>query len=151
AERRREIGTLRALGANRKGILALFLSEAIAMGAVGSVVGVWFGRQLAQWMVGMVTFSMSGQFLMKMEVPKLQFQASEFGKAVAIGSVVSLIAASWPSLRATLIQPLEAMKKHGQVAGRGSRIARFSPFIGLFLMVTYAISVTYQLSAKLGL
>src|SRR6185295_6227341 len=84
AERRREIGTLRALGANRKGILALFLSEAIVMGAVGSVVGVWLGRQLARWMVGMVTFSMSGQLLTKIEVPKLQFQSSEFGKAVAI-------------------------------------------------------------------
>src|SRR4029077_2380850 len=41
AERKKEIGTLRALGATRAGILRLILSEALVMGAVGAFIGVW--------------------------------------------------------------------------------------------------------------
>jgi putative ABC transport system permease protein len=150
AERRREIGTLRALGASRKGILALFLSEALAMGAVGSLAGVWFGRKLAQVMVGMVTFSMEGQFLMKMETPVLQFKSSDFGQAVWIGAIVALIAASWPSLRATLIQPLDAMRKHeGSIPRSAFNIMRHAPMIGAAMLIYYAISVTTQFTAGL--
>src|SRR4029077_15256084 len=41
AERKKEIGTLRALGATRIGVLRLILSEALVMGAVGAFIGVW--------------------------------------------------------------------------------------------------------------
>ena len=39
AERKKEIGTLRALGATRASILRLILSEALVMGAVGVACG----------------------------------------------------------------------------------------------------------------
>jgi putative ABC transport system permease protein len=46
-ERTREIGTLRALGLKRRGVLRLFAAESLLLGAVGSVAGVLL--TLASW------------------------------------------------------------------------------------------------------
>src|ERR1019366_4849914 len=54
AERIREIGTLRALGATQNKIMRLFLFEAICMGLVGSALGVVMGRVVASYLVNMV-------------------------------------------------------------------------------------------------
>ncbi len=50
AERVREIGTLRALGTKRQGIVQLFLLEGIIIGLVGGVLGVLSGM-LAAWII----------------------------------------------------------------------------------------------------
>ncbi len=139
AERKREIGTLRALGATRAGILALFLSEAVAMGIIGAFGGAWIGRLLASAMVDLVTHSMSSQYLTRIEVATLQFTPDQVIMAVALGGVAAFVAALWPSLRATMIQPLEAMRN--REVGEGSNrlgLARFTPHLGFFMMTVMA-------------
>src|SRR5260221_8741815 len=45
--RRAGIGILRAIGASRSMVLALFLGEALLLGTVGAILGVGLGRLLA--------------------------------------------------------------------------------------------------------
>jgi putative ABC transport system permease protein len=146
AERRREIGTLRALGAPRKGILSLFLAEALAIGSLGSMTGVWFGRVLSHWLVARVTYAMSSQFVMKMEVPRLEYHSSEFLHACVIGAIVSVAAALLPALRATLIQPLEAMRKNEVAARDRNLLVRLTPAFGALMLTYYALSSTFHWS-----
>jgi len=148
AERKREIGTLRALGATRRGILILFISEAVAMGALGAFVGAWLGRGLAGVLVKLIAQGMSSQYLTKIEVTKLQFDSADVIRAVLIGTVAALIAAAWPSYKATRIQPLEAMRRQevGEDAGRRG-FFKYSPWLG-FAMLLYVSIVSALQVAK---
>jgi putative ABC transport system permease protein len=151
AERKREIGTLRALGATRVSILALFLSEAVAMGAVGAFIGAWIGRGIASAMVGMVTGSMSSQYLTRIEVSHLMFGPGEVLRAVLLGAGAAFLAALWPSFRATMIQPLEAMRQRElgeDAAQRG--FYRYMPWIGAGLLGFMAITTLLGLPARYG-
>ncbi len=47
-ERTREIGTVMALGTRRRGVIAMFVLEGIALGALGGIVGVLLGIGLAK-------------------------------------------------------------------------------------------------------
>jgi putative ABC transport system permease protein len=141
AERRREIGTLRALGATRAGILTLFLSEAVAMGAAGAFAGAWMGRGLASVLVGLVTRSMSTQYLTRIEVAHLQFGSSDVVRAVLLGAGAGFVAALWPSARASTIEPLEAMRGR-DTDGSWSSVYRWFPWIGSAMLAYVGISST---------
>ncbi|MGK5082931.1 FtsX-like permease family protein [Bdellovibrionota bacterium FG-1] len=135
AERKREIGTLRALGATRGGILTLFLSEAVVMGAMGAFVGAWLGRGLAAVLLSLVTRSMSSQYLTRIDVSTLLFGPGEVLRAVALGATAAFLAALFPAWRATTIDPLEAMRHHevGENANQQG-FFRYSPWIGVGLL-----------------
>ncbi len=47
-ERTREIGTIRAMGTKRRGVLALFLTEGLILGVLGGTLGVVFGIATAK-------------------------------------------------------------------------------------------------------
>jgi putative ABC transport system permease protein len=143
AERKKEIGTLRALGATRSSILILFLTESVAMGAIGSFLGSFLGRGLASFMVKLVAASMTNQYMIPVEVSRLHFTPQDIGLAVLLGAITSLGAAFWPSYRATLIQPLEAMRR--QEVGEGAQkqgAMRYAPVAGVvFLGLGWLYSV----------
>ncbi|NDC39894.1 MAG: FtsX-like permease family protein, partial [Proteobacteria bacterium] len=135
AERKKEIATLRALGASRRSVLTLFLSEAITMGALGSLLGAGCGRIFAGALVGMVTRAMSAQYLTPIQVHKITFGSKEVLGAVLLGSLASGVAALWPALRATQIHPLEALKtSSGSLSERQSRVQNLIPAIGILLL-----------------
>jgi len=145
AERRREIGTLRALGATRVGILILFLSEAVVMGVVGAFGGVWLGRWLSTILLKTVTTSLSHQYMMPIKSSKVVFGSEEMILGIILGAGASFIAALIPSFRATYIQPLEAMRKSElsqQVAKKN--IFTLSLVTGLLLLIFLTISSNYQ-------
>jgi putative ABC transport system permease protein len=135
AERRKEIGTLRALGTKRSGILALFLSESVAMGTVGAFIGAFLGRGLAGYLVASVTRAMTEQFRHEVGATALHFDVRTVVSAVAIGAASSLVAALVPSLKATRVEPIEAMKRKAtgeQSAKRG--IGRYFGWIGAAML-----------------
>lgn len=145
AERKKEIGTLRALGAPRGGILALFLTEATLMGLMGSLGGALLGRILAHFLLRTVTETMTSQYLTKIEVGRLQFGGRDLFIAVALGTVASALAAAWPSYRATRIAPLEAMKRQelGEDASKRGFFG-LSPWIGLGMLLFLSLSARSQ-------
>ncbi|HEX4922784.1 MAG TPA: ABC transporter permease, partial [Bdellovibrionales bacterium] len=138
AERRREIGTLRALGSTRRGILALFLSEAVVMGFIGSALGVWGGALLAQLLIGIVSESVSTQYMTQIKPSALVFGTPEILKGLALGCAAAFFAALWPSLKATRVHPLEAMKKNASVESSSHFGAPL--YFGIALLIYFTIS-----------
>ncbi len=137
AERRKEIGTLRALGVTRIGVLVLFLSEAIAMGVIGALFGAFSGRGLASLMVSSVAHSMteSSMSMNQIQPNDLHLSLEYMGIALLIGVLVSVVASFIPSYKATLVPPIEAMKfkEVGEnISKKG--FYRYSGWVGLVLI-----------------
>jgi putative ABC transport system permease protein len=92
-ERRREIGTLMALGATPALISRLFLGKALVIGLAGGVLGYFAGTALAVGL-GPAWAGISVQ-----PVPSLATAA------VLLAAVVSLVASYLPARRAALVDP----------------------------------------------
>ena len=97
-ERTGEIGLLVALGARRRTILALFLGEAVALAAVGGLIGLVAGVGLAQ-VVGLL-------------VPALPVHTPwSFAVLAEVSAVlIGLAAGVLPARKATTLDPVEALR-----------------------------------------
>ncbi|MDP2826651.1 MAG: ABC transporter permease [Sulfuritalea sp.] len=97
-ERTNEIGLLVALGARRQTILGLFLGEAVALAAIGGLVGLLLGIGLAQ---------LIGLFFPALPVhTPLSFVVLAEALAVAIGLAAGVL----PARRAARLDPVEALR-----------------------------------------
>jgi putative ABC transport system permease protein len=107
AERRREIGLLRAVGASKGDIRGLILFEASCVGAVFGVTGVALGMAVAHGV----------DVLSRRVVPDFPFKPQSFfafppwllGGAVAFAILCALAGAWVPASRAARLQPAEAL------------------------------------------
>ena len=97
-ERTNEIGLLKALGAREHTILGIFLSEAVALSALGGMVGLVLGIGIAQF--AHLVFP-----ALPVETP-LSFVILAEAVAVAIG----LLAGVLPARRAARLDPVEALR-----------------------------------------
>jgi putative ABC transport system permease protein len=106
--RRPEIGILRALGAGRRGVLWLFLSEALLLGFAGSALGVLLGRLLAEATVGMIADTVNALYLSSRPAPvMLDWREAMMG--IAAGMLVAFVSALGPAREAMRVAPTEAM------------------------------------------
>ncbi len=120
-QRRREIGTLRALGASRLRIRALFTLEATVLGAAGTALGLPLGVLVGQAAIGAVSQSISSLYV-KVNARDVTVTALELGLGIALGVLGSAFAALWPALHASRVQPVEALRRDaaaGMEVGRG--------------------------------
>ncbi|HYR90789.1 MAG TPA: ABC transporter permease [Terriglobia bacterium] len=97
-ERTREIGIRKAIGATQRHILAQFLMEAIALTAVGGILGILVGGAIA--------------VLVRNLVPFLPAAVSLFWVGVGFGTSVGtgLIFGMYPAYRAAILSPIEALR-----------------------------------------
>jgi putative ABC transport system permease protein len=113
-ERTREIGSLRAIGMQRGGVLRMFLLESLLLGLGATVVGALVGATAAGVVnalaihvpAGMQIFLMSDHLHLAVHAPLL------VGSVVLL-SLVSALAAIYPSIRAARLRPVEAMSHFG--------------------------------------
>ncbi|HPI41079.1 MAG TPA: ABC transporter permease, partial [Pseudobdellovibrionaceae bacterium] len=110
AQRRTEIGILRGIGADRRTILWLFIFEALTMGLFGSLLGLYFGEYMGQFLVNDVTSTLSTQFQTTIQAPYIEMTQMTFFKTLAISTFATFLSSLWPSLQATLVHPIEAIK-----------------------------------------
>lgn len=105
-ERTREIGTMMALGVRRRSILALFLLEAAVLGCLGGLGGTLLGSALV-FRVGRtgLHFHMSTSTLHVHPFVDPGFLVG----ALALATAGAVIAALWPSLRASRLRPITAL------------------------------------------
>ena len=108
--RRREIGTLRALGAGRRLVLQLFLGEAMGLACVAAVCGTPAGWLLAQLAVRFTSTTVNTLYVTAAaNVPGLEFWDFVLSAAVAIP--LALIAAAIPAAEAAGTTPLAAVRE----------------------------------------
>jgi putative ABC transport system permease protein len=98
SERTGEIGLMVALGAPRRTMLGLFLGEAVALSALGGVIGLALGMGLAQ--------------LIHVAVPALPVHTPLTFVVLAegIAVVIGLLAGVLPARSAALLDPVEALR-----------------------------------------
>jgi len=98
AERTREIGIRKAIGAKERHIVTQFLSESILISFIGSMIGLIVGVTLAQTI---------GRFVLEFNVP-LSIWAPVMSVVVAI--VVGIASGVMPALKAARMNPLDALR-----------------------------------------
>lgn len=112
-ERTREIGTIRALGMRRAGVVRLFLLEGLALGVVAAVFGVLAGGAMVLYWGGvgipMNTVTLAWLAGGDLLFPKLEF-LSVLRAAAAIVTM-STVAAIYPALSASRLEPREALHR----------------------------------------
>ena len=98
AERTSEIGLLRAVGATRRGILLLFLGEAALLSVLGGTAGLLLG-----WLAALA---------LNLLVPALPVHTPWIYALLAelVALAVGLSAGVLPARRASLLDPLEALR-----------------------------------------
>jgi putative ABC transport system permease protein len=99
AERTREIGIRKSLGARRRDILRQFLVEAATLSTLGAVIGIALGIGIAKGL------SWKFSFLPAAVAPW------SIVAATLLGLVVGIISGVYPARRASLLDPIEALRQ----------------------------------------
>jgi putative ABC transport system permease protein len=110
AQRRREIGIVRALGATRSQIRTLFLLEGGCAGLAGSLVGAIVGAGLSGLAARYVAKSLEGLYGITGQ-PARGVGLLVVGGAIAAGVVASVLAAVFPASAAARVDPVCALQK----------------------------------------
>lgn len=109
-QRRQLVGTLRALGVTRREVFAQVLSEAAALGAAGTVLGLPLGFLLGRFLLGMVTRSI-GDLYFTLSVREVSVTAWTFFKAMGLGTFGAVVASLWPAHEATSTPARDVMRR----------------------------------------
>ena len=109
-ERTREIGTIRALGTRRRGVIAMFVLEGVSLGVLGGVAGVILGVVLARAITGSgiqlpaPPGSTRGFPLQIFVVTEVLWQAFR------LSLVTAALASIYPAWRAARVDVVEALR-----------------------------------------
>lgn len=111
-EKRRDIGVLRSLGARRGTILEIFLAEGLLIGGLGTGLGVALGSLLIAVLKRYPFVQLPGDVYFIERLP-VRPEAGDFAAVVVAALVLCLGAALYPAWRASLLDPVEAIRRQG--------------------------------------
>lgn len=124
-QRRRLLGTLRALGATRRQVFGLVQLEALLLGVSGAAVGVVLGISLGQGLVRLVTRTIQDLYFV-VTVRELILTPWTLAKATGIGVLGTLAAAAPPALEGALTHPRAALVRSELESGIRKRLPTVS-------------------------
>jgi putative ABC transport system permease protein len=113
AQRTRELGLLRALGADRRQVRRSVLTEAVLLGLVGSTLGLAAGVGLAAGLIRLMS-----TFGMNLKTTEMVIGWVTPSTAYVVGVGVTFVAAYLPARRAAGVSPMAALAD-AEVAGVG--------------------------------
>jgi putative ABC transport system permease protein len=136
AQRIREFATLRTIGATRRQILRAVVIEALIVGTLASLVGLFLGFGLAKGLNSL--FSALG-----FDLPSAStvFRTRTVVVSLLVGIIVTLFASLRPALRATRIAPIAAVRE-GATLPPG-RFARWTPYLSAATLVIGILLLGY--------
>ncbi|HZF90957.1 ABC transporter permease [Streptomyces sp.] len=113
AQRTRELGLLRALGADRRQVRRSVLTEALLLGLIGATLGLITGIGLAAGLIELM-----GLLGMSIDTTEMVIGWATPVTAYAVGVGVTFVAAYLPARRAAAVSPMAALSD-AEVAGVG--------------------------------
>jgi putative ABC transport system permease protein len=116
AQRTRETALLRAIGAKKRQVMRSVRLEAVLTGLFASAVGVVVGIGVAQ-----ALRSVLEAFGLGLPSSSTVVQPSTIVISMAIGVIVTVVAASSPARKAAKVKPIEALRDASTDRDRGSR------------------------------
>ncbi|HAM44820.1 MAG TPA: hypothetical protein DCM67_07385, partial [Propionibacteriaceae bacterium] len=147
AERRRDIGMLRAIGTTRRTVMGMFLTESLFQGIIGTGLGL-----VAGWLMALALFAAMQPLVDR--VIHIQFGGPQFSlttwiMSITLGIGVTVVAALLPARSAGRVTPMEAMRPQlGEVYERQVGIRAW---IGVGLMVVSLAGLFSASSSLVGL
>jgi putative ABC transport system permease protein len=113
-ERTREIGTLRAIGMQRREVLWMFLLESLMLGFLATAAGALGGTLLSSGLNALhVHLPLGAQLFLMSDHLHLAVHGSLLLKSIVAITLVTGVAALYPSLRAARLSPVVAMSHFG--------------------------------------
>ena len=131
AQRVREFATLRTIGGSRRQVLKTVLLEALVIGLLASVLGLFLGLGIAKALDAL--FAAIG-----VEFPKTGtvFATRTIFVSILVGVVVTLLASLRPAIKATRVPPIAAVREGATLPV--TRLSRFGP---VFSLATLALGI----------
>ncbi|MDH4139267.1 MAG: FtsX-like permease family protein [Coriobacteriia bacterium] len=108
AERRHDVGMLRAVGASRRTILGIFLAESLAQGIAGTLLGLLAGWGLA--LVSMAALNSLMADLLGLPTANVLFAWETWATAIGLGIGVTVLSSLLPARAASRMTPLDALR-----------------------------------------
>ncbi len=112
AQRTREFATLRTIGASNRQVLGSVLIEALVVGAIASVVGLFLGLLLAKGL-----FKLFDAVGFTLPNSGLVFELRTVVIALTVGILVTVLASVYPGFRATMVPPIAAVREGATLPG----------------------------------
>jgi putative ABC transport system permease protein len=113
-ERTREIGTLRAIGMQRGGVLRMFIYESLLLGLMGTGVGALLGAGLgAALNAAKIPVPLTVQLFLMSDHIQLALHGGGLIRAALFITLVTTLAALYPAYRAARLKPVSAMSHFG--------------------------------------
>ncbi len=136
AQRTREFATLRTLGATRRQVLRSVIVEALVIGILGSVIGLFLGLALAKGLNSV--FKVIG---FDLPTAGTVFETRTVVVCLVVGTVITLIASVRPARRATRVPPIAAVREGAELP-RG-RFARWTPWLSAATLLIGILLLAY--------
>jgi len=141
AERRHDLGMLRALGATRRMILWLILTEGLIQGVVGTALGLVLGYGLGLLAAAAINPVMQQYMHRSLSAPPITLDNLVISISLGIG--ITLFSGLLPARSATKVTPLEALRP--SVVGVETRSRRRGDIVAIVII---AIAVLTLLSGQ---
>jgi putative ABC transport system permease protein len=131
AQRMREFATLRTIGGSRRQVLRSVMLEALVVGILASVIGLFFGLAIAKGLSAL--FSALG-----VEFPSggTVFTTRTIVVSLFVGVVVTLLASLRPAIKATRVPPIAAVREGASLPA--TKLSRWGPVMSI---VTLALGI----------
>jgi lipoprotein-releasing system permease protein len=109
-EKRRDIGVLKSLGASRAAVLQVFLFEGLLIGGLGTLLGSGLGLALIAVLRRYPFVRLPGDVYFIERLP-VRPEAGDFAAVILAALTLCLAAALYPAWRASLLDPVEAIRR----------------------------------------
>jgi putative ABC transport system permease protein len=148
AERRRDIGMLRAIGASRPTVVRLFLVEGLIQGVLGTAIGMVLGYLLA--LLGTQLLGPMMSRFMSLHVGLPPVPPGLVVVSVVVGVGVTLAAGFFPALSAGRLTPMEVLRPSQEPTGYRRRLG-VSGIAGLVFIGSAFVALASKDTALLAL
>ncbi len=138
AERRHDIGMLRAIGASRRTIVGLFLIEGLLQGVVGTAIGLGLGYLMGLAILALANTAYEQILHLKLGAPVIE--PALLVITIGLGVGVTLVSGLLPALSASRVPPLEALRPNVAQVEIRSRISK-ATIAGIVLILIAGASL----------